>query len=298
MDNDKKTKRWIGHIEHWQIIAVFLAIYDFMAVCAAYFLSLFIRFDGVYSAIPEQFLNPYLHFILPCAAGSIVIFILFRMYSGMWRYASFSELVRTFCGSLTSSILHTILITVLIARMPLSYYIVGAGLQGLFLITIRFSYRFVQILKARHEPVEDGAKRVMLIGAGNAGQMILRDMGRAGEVKDKVVCIIDDNPNKWNRYLNGIPIVGGRDEILAAAEKYQVDEIFLAIPSASVQQKRDILNICNETGCKLRQLPGIYQLVTGEISVSAMKEVAIEDLLGREPIKADMAEVFMFIRYL
>ncbi len=288
---DTEKKRW--HVEHWQIIAVFLAVYDYMAVCAAYFIALLLRFDGRYSLIEPKYIPVFNQFILPCAGVSIIIFIIFRMYSGMWRYASFSELVRTALGSLTSSILHTVFITVLFLRMPLSYYLVGAGLQGLFLIAIRFSYRFVQILKKKHEPVE--GKRVMLIGAGSSGQMILRDMARADEVKDRVVCIIDDNRNKWNRYLNGIPIVGGRDEILAAADKYRVEEIFLAIPSATVQQKRDILAICNETGCKLRQLPGMYQFVTGEISVSAMKEVAIEDLLGREPIKANMDEVFRFI---
>ncbi len=280
-------------MEHWQIIGVFLALYDFAAVCAAYFFALWLRFDGIFSRIESRYFDAYSHFILPCAAVSLIIFFLFRMYSGMWRYASFSELVRTASGSICSSLLHTVLITILIRRMPLSYYLIGAGLQGVFLIGIRFSYRFVQVLKKRHNP-SDG-KRVMLIGAGNSGQLILRDMSRAKEIKDRVVCIIDDNPNKWNRYLNGIPIVGGRDEILAATEKYQVDEIFLAIPSATVQQKRDILNICNETGCKLHQLPGMYQLVNGEISVSDMKEVAIEDLLGREPIKADMEEVFNFI---
>ena len=293
MDNEKKTKRWLGHVEHWQIIAVFLAIYDFAAICVAYFFALWIRFDGSFDAIPPTFMDPYVQFIFPCAAVSIVIFVFFRMYSGMWRFAGFSELVRTALGSITSSILHTFLITISIARMPLSYYLIGAAVQGFLLIAIRFSYRFINILKKRHEPVE--GKRVMLIGAGNSGQLILRDMSRAQEIKDRVVCIIDDNKNKWNRYLNGIPIVGGRDEILSAAEKYKVDEIFLAIPSASAQQKRDILNICNETGCKLRQLPGMYQFVTGEVTVSDMKEVAIEDLLGREPIKADMAEIFMFI---
>ncbi len=282
-------------IEHWQIIAILLALYDFVAVCAAYFLALFIRFDGIYSEIPDYYLQPYNTFILPFALGSIVIFVLFRMYSGMWLFAGYSELVRTFLGSLVSSIVHSILITALVMRMPLSYYLLGAVFQGILLVAARFSYRFIQILKKKNEPMEPGAKRIMLIGAGNSGQLILRDMARASEIKDRVVCIIDDNRNKWNRYLSGIPIVGGRDEILAAADKYKVDEIFLAIPSASTQQKRDILAICNETGCKLRQLPGMYQLVTGEITVSAMKEVAIEDLLGREPIKADMAEVFMFI---
>lgn len=293
MENEKKTRRWTGHIEHWQIVAAALAVYDFIAICVSYFLALWLRFDGTYSAIPEQYLNPYLSFIVPIALVSIVIFIFFRMYSGMWRFAGFSELMRTCLGSITSSLLHTVFITVILCRMPISYYILGAMFQGGLLVAVRFSFRFVQILKNRHEPVE--GKRVMLIGAGNSGQMILRDMARATEVKDKVVCIIDDNKNKWNRYLNGIPIVGGRDEILAAVEKYKIEEIFLAIPSASMQQKRDILNICNETGCKLRQLPGMYQFVTGEVTVSAMKEVAIEDLLGREPIKADMAEVFMFI---
>ncbi len=293
MENEKKVKRWLGHIEHWQIIAAFLAAYDFVAICVSYFLALFLRFDGIYSRIDTKYIEAYSQFILPCAAVSIIIFIFFRMYSGMWRYASFSELVRTSLGSGTSSILHAILINQLVERMPLSYHILGAGFQVAFLVVIRFSYRFVQILKKRHEPVE--GKRVMLIGAGSAGQMILRDVSRAKEVKDKVVCIIDDNKNKWNRYLNGIPIVGGREEILSAAEKYKVEEIFLAIPSASVQQKRDILNICNETGCKLRQVPGMYQFVTGEITVSAMKDVAIEDLLGRDPIRTDLSEVFMFI---
>lgn len=293
MENEKKPKRWLGHVEHWQIIAVFLMLYDFLAVCVSYFIALWIRFDGSFSAIPAWYMDPYTTFIFPCAAVSIIIFIFFRMYSGMWRFAGFSELVRTALGSITSSVLHTILITVMFIRMPLSYYLIGAAVQGFLLIAIRFSYRFINILKKKHEPVE--GKRVMLIGAGNSGQLILRDMSRAQEIKDRVVCIIDDNKNKWNRYLNGIPIVGGRDEILSAAEKYKVDEIFLAIPSASVQQKRDILSICNETGCKLRQLPGMYQFVTGEVTVSDMKEVAIEDLLGREPIKADMAEVFMFI---
>lgn len=290
-----KSKWWKNHIEHWQIIAVFLAIYDFAAVCAAYFLALLVRFDFSYSEIYRPAISAYNKFILFAAAGSIIVFLFFRMYKGMWRFASFSELVRAFFGSLTSSILHTILITVLIARMPISYYLLGAVFQGILLIGIRFSYRFIKMLKNRNEPMKPGAKRVMLIGAGSSGQMILKDMSRATEIEDKVVCIIDDNPNKWNRYLNGIPIVGGRDEIIGAAKKYNVDEIFLAIPKASVQQKRDILNICNETGCKLRQLPAMYQFVTGEISVAAMKEVAIEDLLGREPIKADLKEVFEYI---
>lgn len=290
---DKRKK--VRKVEHWQIISVLLMVYDFIAVCLAYFLALWLRFDGFFGSIPQYYFQPYIHFIFPCAAGSIVIFLIFRMYNSMWRFASYTEFIRTFSGSLTSSILHAILITVIIYRMPISYYLIGAGLQFIFLVGIRFSFRFIQLLKNRHELPEPGAKRVMLIGAGNAGQTIIRDMSRAREVRDKIVCIIDDNPNKWKRYIDGIPIVGGRDDILFAVEKYHVDDIYLAIPSATVQQRRDILAICNETGCKLKQLPGLYQLVTGEVAVSAMKEVSIEDLLGREQIKANLDEVFSFI---
>ena len=276
------------------MVAAALAIYDFIAVCIAYFLALFLRFDGSYTSITPVFRNSYGQFILPWALVSVVIFLWFRMYNSMWRFASFKELITTFAGSITSSLLHALLITVIFSRMPISYYVWGAGFQFIFLLIARFGFRFIQLLKNSRAPSEN-ARRIMLIGAGDAGQSILRDISRASQVEDKVVCIIDDNPNKWHRTIDGIPIVGGRDYILSAVEQYDVDEIFLAIPGATVQQKRDILAICSETGCKLKQLPGLYQLVTGEVSVSAMKEVSVEDLLGREPIRTDLQEVYEFI---
>ena len=282
-------------IEHWQIISILMMIYDFAAVCVSYFFALWLRFDGMIGSIPKHYYQPYVTLIFPCAAISIIVFLFLRMYNSMWRFASYSEFVRTLFGSLISSVIHTVLITAIFRRMPLSYYLVGAGVQFILLVGIRFSFRFIQILKRRSESTEVGTKRIMLIGAGNAAQSILKEMSRAEELSDKIVCIIDDNPNKWRRYMDGIPIIGGRDEILKAAQEYKVDEILLAIPSATVQQKRDILAICNETGCKLKQLPGIYQLVKGEVTVSDMKDVSIEDLLGRDPIKTDMKEVFDFI---
>ena len=291
---DGIQERWHG-IPRWKVVAFFMAIYDFAAVCGAYFLALFFRFDGVYSLIPTNYLNAYAQFIIPCAAGSVVLFFLLRMYSSVWRYAGFTEFIRTFIGSIASSILHTVLITVLLLRMPLSYYILGAGFQFVLLVGIRFAGRFLNILRKRHENQGGESKNVMLIGAGNAAQMILRDMNRANEITDRAVCIIDDDPNKWRRTLDGIPIVGGREEILSAVERYKVDKIFLAIPSATMQQKRDILAICSETGCELRQLPGMFQLMLGQVSVSDLKKVSVEDLLGREPIRADMEEVFSFI---
>ena len=178
----------------------------------------------------------------------------------------------------------------------MAYYLLGAVIQLVLLVGVRFSFRFIQAIRKRTQINHSNqGSRVMLIGAGSAGQMILRDLTQAKELSDIVVCIIDDNPNKWNRYMEGIPVVGGRDDILYAAKKYNVDKIFLAIPSATAEQKRDILNICNETGCELKQLPGMYQFVLDQISVTSMKKVSVEDLLGREPIKANMEEVYSFI---
>ena len=135
----------------------------------------------------------------------------------------------------------------------------------------------------------------MLIGAGEAGQLILRDLMKSKDSQDRVCCIIDDNPNKWNRYVDGVPVVGGREVILLNCEKYKIDRIYLAIPSASAEARRDILDICKETGCEMKTLPGIVQMVKGNVTVGAMKDVAIEDLLGREPIRSDMTEVFRYL---
>ena len=292
---DREGSRKGRRLEHWQIISLALMLYDFVAVCGSYFLALFLRFDCVYSAIPQEYIVPYNKFILPYGVGCIVVFLLAKMYNSVWRYASYTEFVRTLAGSLLTSVAHTVLITVLLRRMPISYYMMGAFFQFVFLIGARFGFRFIRIFRLRHESASENGKRIMMIGAGNAAQMILREMTLATEINDRVVCIIDDNPNKWHRYLSGIPIVGGRDEILSAVEKYHVDEIYLAIPSATAEQKRDILAICSETNCKLKQLPGLYQFVVGEATVSAMKDVSVEDLLGRDPIRTDMEEVFRFI---
>ncbi|MBQ9263506.1 MAG: polysaccharide biosynthesis protein [Clostridia bacterium] len=217
------------------------------------------------------------------------------MYKGMWRYASFSVLMRTLLVSAGASIAHTVLITLLFVRMPISYYLWGGILQFLGLLAIRFAYRLLQYQRSLRKVHDQNNGRVMLIGAGSAGQMILRDLNTAQETNDRVVCIIDDNPNKWNRSFEGVPIVGGRDDILSAVDKYKVNKIYLAIPSASAQAKRDILNICNETNCELKQLPGMYQFVLGQVTATSLKKVSVEDLLGREPIRANLEEVFEFI---
>lgn len=248
--------------------------------------------------IPSEYLSAYYKFLLIYVVFSIFVFWRMRLYNSIWRFASYSELLRTIVATGITFVFHCIGITVLFGRMPLSYYVFGIMIQFALTLGVRFSYRFVLLERSRQRKSEEiaKAKRVLLIGAGKAGQMILRDIKTAKELKDIVCCIIDDNPNKWGRYVEGVPVIGGRDDILSAVERFKIEKIVLAVPSASAQEKRDILNICKETGCELKNLPGIYQFLTGEVRVSALKDVAVEDLLGRDPIRVNMEEIYSFIQ--
>ena len=225
------------------------------------------------------------------------LFWYLRLYKSLWRFASFSELARVGMSSAVSAVFHTLFITLFLCRMPISYYMMGAGIQFVLVLAIRFSYRFILLERSKREKAVQKmmASRVMLIGAGAAGQMILRDLHGARQINECVCCIIDDNSNKWGRYIDGVPIVGGRDDILLNVKKYKIEKIYLAIPSASAMDRRDILDICKETRCELKNLPGMYQFVDGTVTADAMKQVEVEDLLGREPVKVDMEEIFRFL---
>lgn len=284
-------------MEHWQVIRLGLIIYDSLAVIFSYFLALWLRFDCKFSMIPEEYFQAYIQFIPIYTIVCILVFWSIRLYKSIWRFASYSELLRTIVATIITGGFHIIGITVLFHKMPISYYLFGIVIQFLAVLGIRFSYRFILLERGRLQKRRQDVRkhRVMLIGAGAAGQMILRDVIKAKETTDQVCCIIDDNSNKWNRFIEDVPVVGGRDDILANVEKFQIDKIFLAIPSATAEQKRDILNICKETGCELKSLPGMYQLVNGEISVGAMKDVSVEDLLGRGQIRVDMNEIFQYL---
>jgi FlaA1/EpsC-like NDP-sugar epimerase len=291
-----RSKITLFGLKKWKVIAILLAVYDFVAIHFAYFLALWFRFDCRYSEIPHIFLKYYIRIITPYALISLVLFFIFRMYSSMWRFTSVRELLRICWVSAFTSAGHIIAITLIFGRMPIIYYVLGSLFQFLFVAGARLSFRIVyMIIRGKSKPNVAG-DNIMLIGAGSAGQMILRDINNSREITDRVVCIIDDDSNKWNRFIGGVPIVGGRDDILYNAKEYKIDKIFIAIPSAPAAERRDIINICNETGCELKQLPGMYQFILGQVKASAMKNVTVEDLLGREPIKTNLSEVFDFIR--
>lgn len=289
-----EEKRGQGfRLEHWHIIALGLMLYDSLALSFSYLIALWLRYDLRYSTIEAIYIERWKSFAPLYIGVSLLVFWCLKLYKSIWRFASYSELLRVSMATVICSAFHVLGITLFLGRMPISYYVIGAILQYLAVLGIRFSYRFVLLLRKVNN--KKNLHRIMVIGAGSAGQMLIRDIHRSGEVDGTVVCIIDDNKNKWGRLIDNIPVVGGRESILEAVEKFAVDKIFLAIPSATVSQRRDILQICNETTCELKNLPGMYQLVTGQVSASAMRKVSVEDLLGRDPIKVDLREVFSFI---
>ncbi|EDN77864.1 polysaccharide biosynthesis protein [Mediterraneibacter gnavus] len=284
-------------IEHWQVVSMALAGYDAIAIILAFFLALWFRFDCRYSLIPKEYLGSYVKFIGIYVIFSLLVFWRMHLYNSIWRFASYNELIRMVFATGISFIFHCTGMSIFFGRMPISYYFFGILVQFGLTLAVRFAYRFVLLERDKRRTTEERAKakKVLLIGGGKAGRIILRDIKTAKELKDIVCCIIDDNPNKWGRYIEGVQIVGGRDDIMSCVERYKIDKIVLAIPSATAQEKRDILNICKETGCELKNLPGVYQFLTGEIKVSALRDVAVEELLGRDPIKVNMEEIHEFI---
>jgi FlaA1/EpsC-like NDP-sugar epimerase len=269
-----------------------LVVYDLFTVSLSYFLALWFRFDGEFSKIPHLYLRPYLEFIPFYAFGCILIFAGLKLYKSIWKYASVIEAFRVVIATGITGICHIIFITIFLQRMPLSYYVFGPVFQFAFVLGIRYAYRVYLILRRRYTRDTGSLKRVMIIGAGEAGRNIIREIQRSDEMHELPVCLVDGDQTKWNKTIEGVPVVGGRESILLNVEKYNVEKIYYAIPSSSKRTQRDILSICNETKCELKTLPGIYQLANGDVDIKAMKDVAIEDLLGREPVSVNMQEIY------
>lgn len=282
-------------VEHWQVVRLLLMVYDFVAVIVSFGIALWLRFDCKVTSVEPQYLTTYTKTIIIYALFCLVVFWFLRLYKSIWRFASYSELLRVILATVVTGVIYTGSLLIFNLHMPISYYVIGITVQFIATLGIRFFYRFVLLLRGRTNN-EVQKKNVMIIGAGSAGQMLFRDIKHAKETNETVACFIDDNPNKWDRYIDDVPVFGSRDHILEAVDKFNIEKIYVAVPSANPQDKRDILRVCNETSCELMNLPGMYQLYTGQVSVSKMKKVQIEDLLGRDPIKPNMDEVFAYVR--
>ena len=283
-------------LAHWKVISLYLVIYDLITLNFSFFFGLWIRFDLQFTKIPTEYLGPFLKFAPIYSVVCLIVFWFLHLYNSLWRFASYSELNRILVASLVTVLFHIAGMSLLFGRMPISYYLVGAVMQVMFLTAARFGYRFINLERSRRRQVQKADRNVMVIGAGAAGQVILRELNNTAQIAYKACCVIDDNPNKWGRYIENVPIVGGREAIQENVSKYQIDEIMLAIPSASAADRSEILEICKETRCELKQLPGIYQLAKGEVLLNKMQAVAVEDLLGREPIQVNMEEIYSHLQ--
>ena len=293
-------KKLTGDYSKEKLVRVLcLVTADAVIVNLAAVVTLLIRFsiDGmtVWNSAFEWYLKLYLGYAVINTVVTIVMFALFNLYNSLWEFAGYNELVRIGCASVASALVNFVLMMVIEdSRMPLSFPIVYSMLLAAGTGTLRLIYRALRRKRSGRSTAEK--KRTMLIGGGQAGAMVLREFRYSAHSENKVVCVIDDDRSKWGSFSQGVKIVGGKESIVSAAEKYNVEEIILAIPSASRRQKLDILEICHATGCKLRTLPGLYQLANGEVSIQKIREVDIEDLLGRDIVKIDLNEVAGYIK--
>jgi len=278
-----------------RIIALLLL--DVMSVVVASFAALYIRFDFSFKKIPPEYMLRFEQIIPINLLITLLFFVLWKLYKGVWRYASATELLNIVFATTCAAAGQLIVSYAINCKMPRSYYAIYWFLLFGFTCAIRFSYRILRIINMKRNDLINGNKKVnaMIIGAGAAANAILKEIETSQYLNIHVKCIIDDHAGCHGKLLRGVPIVGGRDKILDAVSHYGVEEIIYAIPSSDSKNKKEILDICKETGCKLLTLPGMYQLINGEVSVAKLKEVEIEDLLGRDPIQINTEEVLNYV---
>ena len=276
--------------------AIIIGILDVLCICLSYSLALWLKYDFRFSAIPDPFKDTLIA-ILPVWCGlSILVFAAFGLYNSVWSFAGTDELFRVMGAYIVLTLAEVFMFAVLKVEMPLSFYAVGLLLSFVCTVALRFSYRLLRQIRIRFGP--HGGKqreRVMIIGGGEAGRALITEFQSSAYIHSQVCCVIDDNPAKLHKRLCGVPIVGSRDQIPEAVDKYAVDRIIYAIPTSSAQTMKEIMAICSQTGRPVQVLPGIYQLVNGEISVSKLRKVDVQDLLGRDPIKVDLGEILEYI---
>jgi FlaA1/EpsC-like NDP-sugar epimerase len=288
-ENDRIDKQWLRR-------AIIIGVLDVLCVAGSFFMALLVRFDFSFQAIPRPYLETYMRIILPWIGISIVVFMLFHMYSSIWTFVGVDELFRMIVAHGVLLILGCGGVALFKIDMPKSFYFAGFIMSFITTAGLRFSYRFIRQLRGiTGRRGAGGTENIMIIGAGAACRSLIREFYSSVKLNSHVACIIDDNPGKKNRYLEGVKVVGNRHDIPEAVTKYRIDKIIYAIPSSSAKTRKEILDICNTTGCKIQVTPGIYQLVKGEIKVSELRDVELQDLLGREPIKVNLDEIFRYI---
>lgn len=275
---------------------IILILLDVLCIVLAGYGALLLRFNG---PVPNEYLNNLTVMLVPIIACGLIIFYYFRLYHSLWQFASISELKNILYATITDSLVNICILELFDNNLPRSSYFIYFMLLTMFLGGSRFTYRLLRLKKNRSSfgflKERRDLEKVMIIGAGLAGEKVYREIVNSNAVYKQVMCFIDDDPSKRGRTVHGTAIYGGREKIIEAAEKFEIEEILVAIPSADKKELADILNICKETKCKIKRLPGIYQLLNGDIRISDFKEVEVQDLLGRDPIEVNLEDIMGYV---
>lgn len=288
----KMLDRMNRQLLHRRIVLVLL---DMVTVCISSIIPLWFRFELTFQEIPELYLNSAWNTIVINIVVTLIVFYIFRLYHSLWAFAGTAEAQNIVAACSLCAVLNFCTFQLMGLPIPRSYYFIYAMVLTVITTAGRFSYRILRGIKHKQQNKKNGIK-VMVIGAGEAANTVIKEIVNSNYSTMTIKCIIDDNAMKWGRFIQGIKIVGGRDKIVEYAAFYGVDEIIIAIPSASRTTMKELVEICQETNCKLRTLPGIYQLVNGEVNVSKLRDVDVEDLLGRDPIKVDLDSIMNYVR--
>ena len=275
---------------------VCLIAMDIVLINMSVLLALLMRFNVTISSIPEEYIYKYEQFMIPFTLIALVVFWFCRIYHSLWEYASITELYKIVEACTITEVIHVCVTMMLELGLPRSTYFMTWIFLVVSVSASRFMYRFIRTGLNRYRTTDDDI-RIMIIGAGNATNVLIREISISHYLANsRVVCVIDDNPNKVGKYIHGIKVVGTRDDIKEMAKQYDVDEIIFAIPSASPENRRDILSICKETDCELKILPGVYQMVDGEINIKDIRRVDVLDLLGRNPVEVDIESIMGYVK--
>ena len=287
----KIWNRLNSQILHRRIV---LIIFDIMTVCVSSVIPLWLRFIDE-ETIPDIYMGSAWDFLLINIVITLIVFYLFKLYQSLWAFAGPTEAQNIVAACFLCAVLNYGGMKLLHFPIPRSYFFMYAMVLTAITTFGRFSYRFIRSIRHKAQNKRNASK-VMVIGAGEAGNTVIKELVNSTYCTMSVKCIIDDNSSKWGQFIQGIKIVGGRDKIVESAAFYGIDEIIIAIPSANRATMRELVEICKETNCKLRTLPGIYQLVNGEVNVSKLRDVDVEDLLGRDPIKVDIESIYNYVK--
>lgn len=274
----------------------FLFLTDTFLLNACVYLSLIMRFDVGIVSIEPQYISNYVENMLPYTIMSLLIFWLFRLYHSLWQYASIAEVYRIAEACIIVEVVHFLSNKIAGNMLPRSCYFNAAIYLIIAICASRFMYRMIRTVLNKYRNIKT-SNNVMIIGAGEATNVIMREIQNSSYLANSnIACIIDDDRRKVGKYIRGVKVIGTRDKIKEAAKLYDIDEIIFAIPSASNEVKRDILNICKETDCTLKILPGVYQMVDGEVNVDSIRNVDVLDLLGRDPIEVDIESIMGYVK--